>query len=143
MQDVIDADAYGMTAAVKLPYESAVERVRDALAAEGFGVLTEIDVKATLQKKLGVDFKPYIILGACSPSLAHRALSAERSIGLLLPCNLIVYAGDRSGESVVAAVDPEVSLSRVRNEALAPLAADVKARLRHVLDAVAGSAPHT
>ena len=143
MQDVIDADAYGMTAAVKLPYESAVERVRDALAAEGFGVLTEIDVKATLQKKLGVDFKPYIILGACNPSLAHRALSAERSIGLLLPCNLIVYAGDRSGESVVAAVDPEVSLSRVRNEALAPLAADVKARLRHVLDAVAGSAPHT
>lgn len=141
MQDVHDASAYGMTTAVKLPYESAVERVRDALAAEGFGVLTEIDVKATLEKKLGVEFRPYVILGACNPPLAHRALTAERNIGLLLPCNVIVYAAERSGESVVAAVDPEVSLTRVGNDALAPLAADVKARLRRVLDAVAGSAP--
>jgi uncharacterized protein (DUF302 family) len=142
MQEVIDTCVYGMTTTVNLPYESAVERVRDALAAEGFGVLTEIDVRATLQKKLGVDFRPYIILGACNPPLAHRALTAERNIGLLLPCNLIVYAGDRSGESVVAAVDPEVSLSRVGNEALAPVALDVKTRLRRVLDAVAGLAPH-
>ena len=142
MQEVIDTCVYGMPTTVNLPYESAVERVRDALAAEGFGVLTEIDVRATLQKKLGVDFRPYIILGACNPPLAHRALTAERNIGLLLPCNLIVYAGDRSGESVVAAVDPEVSLSRVGNEALAPVALDVKTRLRRVLDAVAGLAPH-
>lgn len=140
MRHAHDASAYGMTAAVKLPYESAVERVRDALAAEGFGVLTEIDVKATLEKKLGVEFRPYVILGACNPPLAHRALAAERNIGLLLPCNVIVYAADRSGESVVAAVDPEVSLSRVGNEALRPLAADVKERLFRVLDAVAGSA---
>lgn len=77
-----------------------------------------------------------MILGACNPPLAHRALTAERDIGLLLPCNVVVYAGDREGEIVVAAVDPEVSLGRVGNAALAPLAADVKARLRRVLDAV-------
>lgn len=140
-QSVPDTPAYGMIAAVRMPYEKAVERVRDALAAEGFGVLTEIDVTATLEKKLGVEFRPYVILGACNPPLAHRALTTERNIGLLLPCNVIVYAADRSGESVVAAVDPEVSLGRVGNDALAPLAADVKARLRRVLDAVAGSAP--
>lgn len=137
MQQVQDGLAYGMTAAVQLPYEGAVARVRDALAAEGFGILSEIDVKATLEKKLGVEFRPYVILGACNPPLAHRALTAERNIGLLLPCNIIVYAADRSGESVVAAIDPEVSLSRVGNEALRPVAADVKARLRRVLDAVA------
>lgn len=131
--------AYGITATVKLPYETAVQRVRDALAGEGFGVLTEIDVKATLRKKLDVEFRPYVILGACNPALAHRALTTEPDIGLLLPCNVIVYAGERSGESVVAAVDPEVSLSRVGNEALRPVAADVKARLCRVIDSVAGS----
>lgn len=130
------APTYGMSATVKLPYERAVERVRVELEGEGFGVLTEIDVKATLKKKLHVDFRPYVILGACNPAFAHRALSAERNIGLLLPCNVIVYAADRSGESVVAVVDPQVSLSRVGNEELVPLAADVKARLRRVLDAV-------
>ena len=128
---------YGMAVTVPLSYERAVERVREALAAEGFGVLTEIDVKATLKKKLDAEFRPYIILGACNPPLAYRALTAERDIGLLLPCNVVVYATDRDTESVVAAVDPEVSLGRVGNAALEPLAADVKARLRRVLDAVA------
>lgn len=129
---------YGMSTTVRLPYEQAVERVRAALSAEGFGVLSEIDVRATLKQKLDADFRPYIILGACNPPLALRALTAEQHIGLLLPCNVIVYAADDEGSSVVAAVDPEVSLGRVGNDALAPLAAEVKSRLRRVLDAVVG-----
>lgn len=129
---------YGMSTTVRLPYEQAVERVRAALSAEGFGVLSEIDVRATLKQKLDADFRPYIILGACNPPLALRALTAEQHIGLLLPCNVIVYAADDEGSSVVAAVDPEVSLGRVGNDALAPLAAEVKSRLRRVLDAMVG-----
>lgn len=128
---------YGMTTTVDLPYERAVERTRDALGAEGFGVLTEVDIRATLKKKLDVESRPYTILGACNPPLAHQAFNAEPSIGLLLPCNVVVYASDEDGRSVVATIDPEVSLGRVGNAALAPLAADVKARLRRVLDAVA------
>jgi len=128
---------YRLTQTIELPYERAVERTREALAAEGFGVLSEIDVSATLKKKLDVDFRPYVILGACNPPLAHQALTAERDIGVLLPCNVVVYAADQPGRSVVAAVDPEVSLSRVGNDALRPLAADVKARLGRVLDALA------
>ena len=127
---------YGMTTTVALPYERAVERTREALGEEGFGVLSEIDVRATLKKKLDVDVPPYVILGACNPSMAHRALAAERNIGLLLPCNVVVYATEDEGRSVVAAVDPEVSLGRVGNTELAPVAAEVKARLRRVLDAV-------
>jgi uncharacterized protein (DUF302 family) len=125
-----------MTRTLDLPYERAVELTRKALAAEGFGVLSEIDVSATLKQKLGVDFRPYVILGACNPALAHRALSAERDIGVLLPCNVVVYAADEPGRSVVAAVDPEVSLARVGNEALRPLAADVRTRLARVLEAL-------
>ena len=101
---------YGLAVTVPLDYPVAVERTREALGREGFGVLTEIDVSATLKKKLDVDFRPYIILGACNPALAHRALSAERDIGLLLPCNVIVYAGDTAGTSTVAAMDPAAAL---------------------------------
>jgi uncharacterized protein (DUF302 family) len=130
---------YGMTRAVGLPYERAVERTREELAKEGFGVLTEIDVRETLKKKLDVDMRPYIILGACNPPLAHKALTAEQNIGLLLPCNVVVYAGDHDSESVVAAIDPRVSLGSVGNEELSPLAVDVRARLGRVLDAVAAT----
>ena len=129
---------YGMTRMVQLPYERAVERVREALGKEGFGVLSEIDIRATLKKKLDVDTRPYTILGACNPPLAHQAFNAEPNVGLLLPCNVVVYAGDDEKQSVVAAIDPEVSLGRVGNDALAPLAAEVKARLSRVLDSVAG-----
>ena len=132
----VNTAEYRMSTAVDLPYDRAVERTREELAKEGFGVLTEIDVKATLRQKLNVDFRPYIILGACNPPLAHRALSSELDIGVFLPCNVIVYQAEESGKSVVATIDPEVSLARAGNETLRPLAEDVKARLRRVLDAV-------
>ena len=122
---------YGMMTSVELPYERAVERTREALGAEGFGVLTEIDVRATLEKKLGVQTRPYTILGACNPPLAHQAFNAEPNIGLLLPCNVVVYAVD--GGSVVEAMDPEPVLGLVGNPALAPIANDVKQRLEAVI----------
>ncbi|MBL8960830.1 MAG: DUF302 domain-containing protein [Gemmatimonadetes bacterium] len=124
---------YGFGVTLAMPYEEATRRTREALAAEGFGVLTEIDVAATLKKKLDVDFRPYVILGACNPPLAHRALSAERDIGLLLPCNVIVYAGDAEGTSVVAAMDPVEALSLTGRTDIAELASEVKARLHRAL----------
>jgi uncharacterized protein (DUF302 family) len=125
---------YGLGVEVSLPYEQAVQRTKEELSREGFGVLTEIDVRATLKQKLDVDFRPYVILGACNPPLAHRALSAERDIGLLLPCNVIVYASDAPGRSVVAALDPVEQLRLTGNKALEPLAAEVRQRLERALD---------
>lgn len=127
---------YGISTTVALAYEQAVQRTRDELAKEGFGVLSEIDVAATLKKKLNVDFRPYVILGACNPPLAHQALTAERDIGLLLPCNVIVYAAEQEGSSVVAAMDPVEALSLTGNTEVAPLAEEVKQRLLRVLSAV-------
>ena len=127
---------YGMSITVPLAYEQAVERAREALAAEGFGILAEMDIAATLRKKLDVEFRPYVILGACNPPLAHRALLAEPDIGLLLPCNVIVYAADEPGHSVVAAMDPVEALALTGNDAIRPIAEDVKGRLRRVLEAV-------
>lgn len=128
---------YGFGRKVPMPYEEAVSKVREALGNEGFGVLTEIDVNATLKKKLDVEFRPYIILGACNPALAHQALLAEQEIGLLLPCNVIVYAGDEEGTSVVSVMDPVAALSLSGNPNVGPLAAQVKERLECVLAAVA------
>lgn len=124
---------YGIATTVNLPYERAVQRTREELAKEGFGVLTEIDVAATLKKKLDVSFRPYVILGACNPPLAHRALTAERDIGLLLPCNVVVYAADEPGKSVVAAMDPIAALELTGNEQVRSVAHDVRARLERVL----------
>lgn len=132
-----DREPYFQQRTVALPFDAAITRAREALSGEGFGILSEIDIRATLQKKLQVDFRPYTILGACNPPLAHKALTAERNIGVLLPCNVVVYQGDVPGESVIVAVDPEVSLGRVGNTELAPLARDVKQRLGRVLDAIA------
>lgn len=129
--------AYCDRRTVPLPFEAALSRTRDALAAEGFGILSEIDVRATLQEKLHVNFRPYTILGACNPPLAHQALTMERDIGVFLPCNVVIYEGDTPQQSVVAAVDPEVSLSRVGNSDLAPVARDVKERLARALDSLA------
>ena len=124
---------------VALPFDAALARTREALAAEGFGVLSEIDVSATLQKKLDVDFRPYTILGACNPPLAYRALGMEPDIGVFLPCNVVVYEGDTPQQSIIAAVDPEVSLGRVGNPDLTPVAGEVKQKLQRVLAAVAES----
>lgn len=126
--------AYGMRTRVDLPYEQAVENVTAALKAEGFGVLTEIDVQATLKNKLDVDFRKYVILGACNPSLAHQALTAELEIGLLLPCNVIVY--EEGGTSVIAIVDPHAMLGVVENSALDVIASEARARLQRVIESL-------
>jgi uncharacterized protein (DUF302 family) len=131
---------YGISTSTPLPYYLALDRTRKALASEGFGVLTEIDVAATLRKKLNVEFRPYIILGACNPPLAHRALQAELDIGLLLPCNVIVYAAEDPQYSVVAALDPLEALSLSGNDAVRPIAEEVRGRLERVLARVNGSA---
>lgn len=126
---------YGFGARVNLPYAETVARVKAALTAQGFGVLCEIDVKQTMKEKRGIDFRPYVILGACNPPLAERALQAEPDIGLLLPCNVVVYA-DGDG-SVVEAMDPVPVLGLVGNPALEPLAREVRERLQAAVAQVA------
>ncbi|GAA4759693.1 DUF302 domain-containing protein [Actinomycetospora chibensis] len=118
-----------------LPYADTVARVREALAAEGFGVLTEIDVRATMAAKLGVEFEDYVILGACNPALAHRALEIDRSVGLLLPCTVTVRTD--GAESVVEILDPQAMVAMSGVEALAPIADEAGARLARVRDALA------
>jgi uncharacterized protein (DUF302 family) len=124
---------YYFNKTVDLSFEDAIARVTEELKQEGFGVLTEIDVQATLKKKLDVDFRPYKILGACNPPFAHKALTAEPHIGLYLPCNVIVQdAGN--GKTEVAAVDPLVAMSRVENPALEAVAKEVQAKLQRVIE---------
>jgi uncharacterized protein (DUF302 family) len=132
----LERTAYGFTRTVPFPPDEAEARLREALSRVGFGILTEIDVRETLKAKLDVDFRPYRILGACNPPLAHRALTAEEQVGLLLPCNVIVYAGDAEGTSVVAALDPVKQLAASGNPALEALARDAEARLEEALRAV-------
>jgi uncharacterized protein (DUF302 family) len=125
---------YGFGTTLRLPYAEAVERTRAALKEQGFGVLTEIDVKQTLKTKLDVEFRPYVILGACNPPLAYRALSADLGIGLLLPCNVVVY-DNGDGTSTVEAMDPEAALALVGdNPDVAEVAQQARARLRRALD---------
>lgn len=128
---------YGISVQTDLSYDQAVEKTRAELAEEGFGILTEIDVAATLKKKLDVEFPPYIILGACNPPLAHRALQAEGDIGVLLPCNVVVASDQETGKTRVVAMDPEAALALTGNAQVGELAADVRARLERVLDRVA------
>jgi uncharacterized protein (DUF302 family) len=127
--------SYTLSATTPLPFADAVERVRAELKTKGFGVLCEIDVQAALREKLGVEREPYLILGACNPPLAHQALEAEPNLGVLLPCNVLIY--QRGGETQISAIDPERMLSIVDNQALAPMAADVKARLGVVVERAA------
>ena len=124
---------YGFSRRVAAGFDESVERVRQALQKEGFGVLTEIDVRATLKKKLDVDFRRYVILGACNPPFAHRALTAELEVGLLMPCNVIVYENDHGGVTV-AAVDASMMATATGNEALREVSTAVNDKLRRVID---------
>lgn len=129
------AMSYTLSSPTSLEFEEAVERVRSELKAEGFGVLCEIDVQATLKEKLGVEGEPYLILGACNPPLAHQALSAEPDLGVLLPCNVVVYR--RNGQTHISAIDAERMLSIVGNDEIAPVAAEVRSRLAAVVERAA------
>lgn len=126
---------YGFNVTLSIGFDDAVDRVTEELQKEGFGVLTEIDVKATLKKKLDIEKRPYKILGACNPVLANQALDAEPDIGLLLPCNVIVRE-DEDGSVVVGFMDPEVVLGMVQRDELKELGAEVRERLMRVRDAL-------
>jgi Domain of unknown function DUF302 len=132
---------YWITVSTAAPFAEAVAKVRSALAGQGFGVLTEIDVQETMRAKLGADMEQYLILGACNPPLAHRALDADRRIGLLLPCNVVVRGGNGAGgdeaagkaSTVIEALDPLTMVAVTGQEALRPIAEDAAARLRAAL----------
>ena len=124
--------SYGFGRTFDLPFAAVVDRTRKALKEEGFGILTEIDVQDKFKEKLGRDFRPYLILGACNPSLAHQALTAEVNLGLLLPCNVIVY-GEEDGGATVMAMDPVSVLSVVDNPAMAEVAGQVRENLSRAM----------
>ena len=126
---------YSLSRRVHGTFSEAVEATRAALATEGFGVLTEIDVKATFAKKLDVTTRPYVILGACNPTLAHRALQVDPAIGTLLPCNVVV-AEDEAGHVEVAAIDPKAMFAVVDRADVAPIVDEVRARLRRAIESL-------
>ena len=128
---------YQRSIAIDLPYAEALARTREALGEQGFGVLTEIDVQATLRDKLGQEMEPYIILGACNPELAHQALEVDRSIGVLLPCNVVVTGRDEG--STVQILNPQIMASVTELPGLQPLADEASTRLQAVLDSLTGS----
>ena len=128
----------GLSTKLKSTFEEAVERTTRALADQGFGVLTKIDVKATLKQKLGADMEDYLILGACNPTLAHRALDVDRQIGQLLPCNVVVRAdpGSQDGTVLVEAMDPQIMVKVADQPALQPIADEAAAKLRAAIEAL-------
>lgn len=130
---------YGRTVLLDEPVDAVIPKVKEALKAQGFGVLTEIDVRATLKEKIGAEVPPYVILGACNPRLAHRALELERDVGLLLPCNVVVREHD--GRTVVSALDPGVIAELADHPDLRPLAEEATGLLDAALEALAGSPP--
>jgi len=126
---------YTLRRTLSQSFDTVFEKIPTALAAEGFGILTEIDVQETLKKKLVADFRRYKILGACNPPLAHQALLAELDLGVMLPCNVILYETD-DGHTVVAAIDPERTMATIGNPKLEPLAKEVRRKLQGVLDSL-------
>lgn len=125
---------YGFTKGLNIPYVTAVERVRAALKKEGFGVLTEIDVQKTMKEKLGMDINKYTILGACNPPNAYQAILAEENIGLLLPCNVIVY--EKGGKTVLSVIRPTVAMQMVDNAKLKKISEEVEGKLKKAFDAI-------
>ena len=125
---------YGFTKTTNYTFEQAIEKVTEELKKEGFGILSTIDVKDTLKKKIDVDFKKYTILGACNPKLAHDALQVEEELGLLLPCNVIVY--EKNDKTVVSIFDPRVMTLVIENPEMKPVAEEVKNKLQRVLESV-------
>jgi len=131
----MDNTAYGLSRKVDLSFADAEAKVRNTLKERGFGILTEIDVKTTLKEKIGAEFRPYKILGACNPGFAHKALTAETEIGLLMPCNVIVYE-DESGGVHLSAVNPMQAMGMVDNAQLGAIAGEVTEKLRESIEAV-------
>ncbi len=125
---------YGFTKEVNVSFEKAVEAVTEELKKEGFGILTRIDVKEKFKEKLGIDFKNYVILGACNPASAHKAIAAEENIGLMLPCNVIVY--EKEEKSVVSIIKPTVAMQMIDNKELTEIAEEVEAKLKSVFDSI-------
>jgi uncharacterized protein (DUF302 family) len=125
---------YGFTKELNIPYERVIEQVREALKNEGFGILTEIDVKEKMKEKLGLDMNKYIILGACSPANAYKAILAEENIGLMLPCNVIVY--EKAGKTVLSVIRPMVAMQMVDNVELQKVAEEVEAHLKKAFDTI-------
>lgn len=125
---------YGYKKETTLSFTEAVDKIKEELKTEGFGVLTEIDVKATLKKKLDVDYEDYIILGACNPSFAYKALQTEKEIGLLLPCNIIIYSD--KGKTIISAILPTEAMAMVHNSHLKEIALSVEKKLKNVIDKV-------
>ena len=126
--------SYGFLKELNVPFEKAVERVTEELKKEGFGILTTIDVKEKFKEKLGIDFKKYVILGACNPSFAHKSLLGEENIGLLLPCNVIVY--EKGSTTAIGIIKPTAAMGMVENENLRGIANDVEVKLKNVFEAL-------
>lgn len=125
---------YGFVKALKMNFEDAVDTVTEKLKENGFGVLTTIDVKEKFKLKLGIDFKKYVILGACNPASAHKAIEAEENIGLMLPCNVLVY--EKGSKVVIAAIKPTVAMQTIDNPQLRKIAADVEKQLKQVIKTI-------
>lgn len=125
---------YGFTKEVKLPFEEVIAVVTERLKKEGFGILTRIDVQEKFKEKLGIDFKKYVILGACNPASAHKAIVVEENIGLMLPCNVIVY--EKEDKTVVSIIKPTVAMRMIENEELKQIATQVETKLKNVFDSI-------
>ncbi len=125
---------YGFRKEIDLPFEKAEEVVTEELKKKGFGILTKIDVKEKFREKLGIDFKNYVILGACNPPYAHKSILAEEDIGLMLPCNVVIY--EKEGKTILSIIKPLIAMGMIENEALKQIAIEVESKLKQVFDSL-------